>query len=196
MPQKSRPNSTWYLGLVGVVALVVVGGLISLRPYGRPLNWGIRGAALLGYLFIFFAIVSSAYMRRLVRIFGRPFIKVHHALSVTGLILLTLHPLGVALQSASLHVFLPQFDSWSVFLQLGGRPAWYLIGVASLAAALRKTLGQRWRLIHFLNYIAFLLGTVHAFMIGTDFQHIAVRITSAVMILVVAAVFVQKRSGK
>ena len=86
MPQKSRPNRSWYLVLVGVVALIVVGGLISLRPYGRPLNWGIRGAALLGYLFIFFAIVSSAYMRRLVRIFGRPFIKVHHVASITGLV--------------------------------------------------------------------------------------------------------------
>jgi hypothetical protein len=189
----SKSGKTWYLILIGIVALILVSGLISLRPYGTPLNWLIRGAALMGYLAIFQSVLSSAYMRQIYRIFGRPFVKVHHVLSVTGLVLVTLHPLGAAIDAGSLKVFLPKFDSWGIFLQLGGRPAWYLIAAASLAAVLRKTIGRTWRTIHFLNYLAFLLVTVHAIMIGTDLQHTIVKAVSVALALVVVVIFIQKR---
>jgi DMSO/TMAO reductase YedYZ heme-binding membrane subunit len=189
----SKSGKTWYLILIGIVALILVSGLISLRPYGTPLNWLIRGAALMGYLAIFLSVLSSAYMRQIYRIFGRPFVKVHHVLSVTGLVLVTLHPLGAAIDAGSLKVFLPKFDSWGIFLELGGRPAWYLIAAASLAAVLRKTIGRTWRTIHFLNYLAFLLVTVHAIMIGTDLQHTIVKAVSVALALLVVAIFIQKR---
>jgi sulfoxide reductase heme-binding subunit YedZ len=192
MTNAKRPDKTWYLILVGIIALIIVGGLIALRPFGTPLNWIIRGSATMGYLAVFLAIVSSAYMRQMVRIFGRPFIRVHHILSVTGLILITLHPLGVAWNSGSLLAFLPKFDSLTVFLQLGGRPAWYLIVAASLAALLRRTF-KSWRAIHFLNYVAFWLATAHAVMIGTDFQHTIMKVLAVVMSLVIVAIFIQKR---
>ena len=38
----------------------------------------------LGYLMIFFASLSSIYLRELVRWLGRPFIQTHHIISVTG----------------------------------------------------------------------------------------------------------------
>lgn len=186
----------WYLVLVGITALILVSGLISLQPYGTPLNWFIRGAALLGYLAVFLAIISAAYLRQLVRFFGRPFIQVHHILSVTGLILITLHPLGVALDSATLSVFLPRFDSWTIFLQFGGRLAWYLLGIAALAAAFSKAIGHNWRVIHFLNYVAFWLATVHAVMIGTNFQYAVVKAVAISMALMVVATFIQKRLPK
>lgn len=166
---------------------------MSLRPSGSPLNWFIRGTALLGYLAVFLSIISSAYMKQIYRIFGRSFIKVHHILSVAGLILVTLHPLGEALRSTSFRVFLPRFDSWRVFLQLGGRPAWYLIVAASLAAVLRKTIGKNWRVVHFLNYVAFSLGTAHAIMIGTELQHAVSRAVAVILAAVVVATFIQKR---
>jgi DMSO/TMAO reductase YedYZ heme-binding membrane subunit len=190
---RRRPRKTEYFALAGLVALILVSGLISLQPYGSPINWITRGAALLGYLAIFLAIVSSAYLRQLVRFFGRPFVQVHHILSVTGLILITLHPLSVAWSSMSLGVLLPRFDSWRVFLQLGGRPAWYLIAAAALAAALRGVIGQRWRAIHLLNYAAFLLGTVHAILIGTDFQQPFIKAVAIIMAIVVVATLIQKR---
>ena len=187
-------NRIWYLALVGLGALILVSGLITLQPFGPPLTWVIRGAALVGYLTVFLTIISSAYMRELVRIFDRPFIRVHHILAVTGLFLVTFHPLGVALNNATLLVFLPKLDSLKVFLQLGGRPAWYLILAASLAALLRKTLIKKgWRTIHFLNYIAFWLATVHAIMIGTDFQYIIMKVLAVVMAVVILGVFIQKR---
>ena len=190
---RRRPRKTEYFALAGLVALILVSGLISLQPYGSPINWITRGAALLGYLAIFLAIVSSAYLRQLVRFFGRPFVQVHHILSVTGLILITLHPLSVAWSSMSLGVLLPRFDSWRVFLQLGGRPAWYLIAAAALAAALRSVIGQRWRAIHLLNYAAFLLGTVHAILIGTDFQQPVIKAVAIIMAIVVVATLIQKQ---
>jgi DMSO/TMAO reductase YedYZ heme-binding membrane subunit len=147
----------------------------------------------MGYLAIFLSIVSSAYVRQVYRVFGRPFIKIHHILSVTGLTLVTLHPLGAAIDAASPSVFLPRFDSWVVFLGLGGRPAWYLIAAASLAAVLRRAIGRNWRAIHFLNYAAFWLGTVHAIMIGTDFQHTIVKAVSVALALVVVVIFIQRR---
>jgi sulfoxide reductase heme-binding subunit YedZ len=193
MAQPNRSRKTWYLVLVGIVALILVSGLISLQPYGSPLNWLIRGTALMGYMAIFLSAVSSAYMRPVYRFFGRPFIKVHHILSVTGLVLVTLHPFGVAIAAASPGVFLPRFDSWVTFLELGGRPAWYLIAVASLAAALRRAIGRNWRGIHFLNYVAFLLATVHAIMIGTDLQYTIVKLVAVALALVIVVIFIQKR---
>jgi DMSO/TMAO reductase YedYZ heme-binding membrane subunit len=179
--------------LTGVVSLVVVGILIALQPIGGPLDWAIRAAALLGYLAIFLAVISSAYMRELFKLLGRPFIRVHHIVSVTGLILVTLHPLGTALRSSSLTVFLPDVSSLNAFLALGGRPAWYLIGIAALAARWRTRVKRSWRTIHYLNYIAFLLATVHAVMIGTDFISPVMKAVVIAMALAVVGVFVRKR---
>jgi DMSO/TMAO reductase YedYZ heme-binding membrane subunit len=177
----------------GLVALVLVAVSIAVQPFGTLLDWVIRATAILGYLAVFVTAVTSAYMRELFQLLGRPFIKVHHVYSVAGLILITLHPLAVALQSSSLLVFLPDFSSLYQFFSLGGRPAWYLIGVASLAALYRAALGQRWRLVHYLNYVAFLLATVHAILIGTDFVSLAVRGIAILMALVVGWVLVRKR---
>lgn len=193
---RKRADRTWYLALVGLLFLALVVGLMAMRPQGFPLGWLIRATALLGYLFIFVSIVSSAYMRQIYRVLGRPFINIHHILSVSGLVLVTLHPLAVALNSMSLRVFLPKFDSWRVFLLLGGRPAWYLLIAAALAALLRKAIGKNWLVVHFLNYVAFWLATVHAIMIGTDFWAGVVKGVAVVLALVVVAISIQKRLKK
>ena len=190
---RERTRRIWYLVLVGFVALTLVSGLIALQPYGTPLNQLVRGAATLGYLAIFLAIISSAYMRQLARFFGRPFIQLHHILSVTGSVMVTLHPLGVAWSSASLRVWFPPLDSWLAFLEWGGSPAWCLIAAASSAAVLRKAIGRNWRAMHLLNYGAFLLGTAHAIMIGTDFQRTIVRAVPVALALAVVATSIQKR---
>jgi DMSO/TMAO reductase YedYZ heme-binding membrane subunit len=182
-----------YLILTGAAGLVLVAILIALEPFGGPLGWGIRAAAFLGYCAIFLAVISSAYMRQLFLLLGRPFIRVHHILSVTGLALATLHPLGVAVRSADLGVFLPKFSSLYLFLSLGGRMAWYLIGAAALAALLRKRIKASWRTVHYLNYVAFLLATAHAIMIGTDFVSPVMKTVAVVMALAVVGIFVQKR---
>ncbi len=168
--RKSNLRGIYYLILIGVAAAILTAGLISLQPGGSALNWLIRGVALLGYLAIYLSILSSAYARQLVRLFGRPFIQVHHILSIAGLALIALHPLGVALDWSSPGILFPRLDSLRVFLQWGGPPALYLIVVASLAAALRRPIGKGWRAIHILSYLAFLLATVHATLLGRVYR--------------------------
>lgn len=191
--EAKRRKGSLYLMLTGAAGLVLVAVLIAVQPFGGPLDWGIRAAAVLGYFAIFLAVISSAYMRQLFLLLGRPFVRVHHVLSVSGLVLVTLHPLGVAARSSDLGVFLPKFSSLYLFLSLGGRPAWYLIGAAVLAAVFRTRIKQSWRVIHTLNYIAFFLATGHAIMIGTDFVSPVMKAVAVVMALAIVGVFVQKR---
>jgi sulfoxide reductase heme-binding subunit YedZ len=190
---RKKNHRIWCLILGGFAAMILIGSLIALQPYGTPLNRLVRGAAALGYLAIFLAIISSNYMRQLVRFFGRPFVQIHHILSVTGLVMVTLHPLGAARLNMSLRVWLPRLDSWPTFLQWGGSPAWYLIAIASSASVLRKAIGQNWRVLHLLNYVAFFLGTVHAILTGTDFQHPVVRAVSVALALAALATLIRKR---
>jgi DMSO/TMAO reductase YedYZ heme-binding membrane subunit len=194
--EAKRRRGLWYLVLIGLASLALVATLVVLQPFGGPLDWGIRATALLGYLGVFLAAVSSAYMRQLFLVFGRPFIRVHHVFSVAALGLITLHPIGVAVRSADLGVFLPKFSSLYLFLSLGGRPAWYLICTAALAALFRKTIRESWRSVHFLNYVAFWLATAHALMIGTDFVSPIMKAVAVVLALTMAAVFVLKRAER
>jgi DMSO/TMAO reductase YedYZ heme-binding membrane subunit len=177
-----------------MLALVIV--LLLLQPPPAPAYWIIRGAALLGYLTIFLAIVSSAYMPQLVRFFGRPFIKVHHVASITALVAMMVHPLSLAWENGTLSVFVPRFDSLRVFLTFAGRVVWPLVGIAALAAWLRKPIGKNWRLIHYLNYLAFWLVTAHAILIGSSFQFLTMRVIAVVLAVVTITVLVQKRLPK
>jgi DMSO/TMAO reductase YedYZ heme-binding membrane subunit len=196
-----KKTRIWYLALVAVGTLIIAGVLLSLDPLQATetaLSWVVRGAALLGYQFVFLAIISSAFMRPLIKFFGRSFVNIHHVLSITGLVLITLHPVTAAINAASLAVFVPRFASWRLFLSLGGRPAWYLIGVAALAAALRKPIGKRWRLIHYLNYVAFWLASIHASLIGTTFvgagpRYIILKVIIGILAAATVTTLIQKR---
>ncbi len=191
--EERRRQGLRYLIAAGAMSLVIVGLLIALRPSGTPLGWMIRAAALLGYWAIFLAVISSAYTRELFQLLGHPFIKLHHGVALSGLILVTLHPLGVALRSSSLGVFVPAVSSLDAFLRLGGRPAWYLLGIAALAAAMRVRMKRSWRIIHYLTYAAFLLATVHAVMIGSDFVSPVMQALAIALAAVVAVSFARKR---
>jgi hypothetical protein len=193
MARARRPRNSWVLVLVGVISIGLTAGLIALYPSGPVLQTVIRAGALLGYLGVFLAILSSAFLRELVHYFGRPFIKVHHIVARAGVSMLFLHAVAVAWNVGSLRAFLPDFGSWRGFLELGGRPALWLIGVAVVAGFLRTVIGRNWRVIHWLNYIAFWLATVHGLLIGTDFRYLPVRVLSIAMAVIVAGVFVWKR---
>ncbi|MCU0521779.1 MAG: hypothetical protein MUF84_13940 [Anaerolineae bacterium] len=134
-------------------------------------------------------------MRELTRYFGRPFPKVHHVVSVTALVALAIHATSVAWRAGTPAVFVPEVSSIRLFLSLGGRPAFWLIAITSLTALFRASIGKNWKTIHWLNYVAFLLGTVHALLIGPNFVHLGVRIVSIVMAVVLVTVFVLKRVG-
>lgn len=189
-----KARNTWVLVFIGIVALFLVGLVVSLDIYDFPRYSIIRGAALFGYLAVFLASLSSFFMRELTRFFGRPFIKLHHIIAVTGLVMLAAHALFNAWYSETLGVFIPRFDSLLHFFEHGGRPALWLILIASLMALLRTSIGDYWRLIHRLNYVAFLLATFHALSLGTDFRYLGMKIIATIMAAVLVVVYVLKRT--
>jgi len=97
--------------------------------------------------------------------------------------------LAVAWNALDLTVFIPSTSSWFSFFALGGRPAWYLIGIASLVAAFRKRIGKNWKLFHYLNYLAFWLATVHGILIGANVQNVVMRALFVLLAVVVLGVF-------
>lgn len=189
-------NRMGYLAGVGAAILVITVLLVTLTPFGDWSDALIRGAALFAYLTIFVSIVSTAYMRELVRFFGGPFVRVHHIATLTALVLITLHPLGVALRAGSLNVFVPATGSTFEFFLFGGRQAWYLFGLAALAAVLRKRWAGGWRTVHWLAYIAFLFATAHGILMGISFGPLGVRVVVILMAVVSVAIYVRKRVAK
>jgi len=196
MAKSRKSKNTWVLILCGVVALLLTAGIVALDSLSTPLDGVIRMGALLGYLGVFLAALSSNYMRELTRFFGRSFITVHHIVSVTALAAVTVHAVSVAWQMGSASAFLPRFDSWRLFFALGGRQAFWLLAVTSLTALFRTAIGKNWKVIHWLNYVVFTFATIHAQMIGTSFLHIGLRVVGWIMLAVLLGVFVWKRTRK
>jgi len=192
MASKARKAGFRPFIIIGVISLLLI--VILLLPQASsPLFFFIDTAALFGYLMIFFAALSSAYLRELVRRLGQPFIKSHHTLAVTGLAVITLHPILVAIAFASPRVFVPSFGSALLFFQNGGRLGLYLLAVAVLAAIFRKAIGENWRFVHGLTYITFWLGTIHALLIGPSVQNWPMRILFVVLALILVYVFFKRR---
>jgi sulfoxide reductase heme-binding subunit YedZ len=164
--------------------------------YRTPLSapWMLlRAAALLGYSTLFLSILSSEYIREMRKLFGRPFLRVHHILAVVGLVLTLVHPLTYAVISKSLSVFLHVEPTLRGFFTFAGRPALYLIWIAALAAVARRRIKDVWKFIHWLNYLAFALIFVHSWLLGQDIAAGPPRLISLAMVAIVLGVLVHKR---
>ena len=196
MAAKRQPKNTWLLILSGIIALAITGGIVALNEFGAPINGVIRIAALFGYLGIFLTSLASNYARELTRYFGRQFIQVHHYVATASLIALVLHATLVAWRAGSASVFVPQVSSVLAFLSMGGVVALWLLVITVVTAILRTAIGKNWKTIHWLNYVAFILATIHGQLIGTDFDGIAIQLISTVMVLILIFVFVWKRTRK
>jgi predicted ferric reductase len=145
-------------------------------------NFIVRLAALLGLTALFVSTVSPVFGIQLYRLFKTRVIKIHHAASITGLVLITVHPVTFAIYKmitntfvSGLAVFLPKFDSLYSFWSLAGRPALILLYIALVGALLRNKIKDWWRVIHILNYSALLYGVVHGIIIGNDFWDFSAR---------------------
>ncbi|MHB1296048.1 MAG: hypothetical protein ACYC4R_13750 [Anaerolineae bacterium] len=189
----ARTSRLWLLALIEVVAIALVVLVVARTPAPQPLSNIIRGAGLLGYVNVFLAIIATAYMREMTRFFGRAFINIHHYYVVAGLVLLSFHPIGVAVNSRSAAVFVPTLDSLLLFLTNGGRVAFWLLALGSLVALFRGQVGRKWKLIHMVTYLAFAFGTVHAWLLGRDGQILGVQVALILMALVAAGVLVVRR---
>jgi len=183
------------LGLISINLLlfVVVFILFLLTPILDVFSFFIRLGALFGFTAMFIATTMSPFMVQLYKIFGKPFVKLHHIYSIFGLIMVTLHPVVFAISKLNILVFIPDVSSWIAFWELAGRPAIYLIYIASLAAVLRTKTKKYWRFFHYLNYVALIFAYVHGVLIGTDFQNLGILILFTVMLIIAIGTFGYKR---
>ncbi len=166
---------------------------VLFRNPAPALSMAVRATALFSYTAVFLAILSTEYLREMRKLFGKSFLTVHHILAVAGLILMSLHAVLFALLAQDVRVFLPRFDSLRVFLALGGRPSLYLFVLATLAAVVRGRIRNIWRVIHWLNYLAFALAFAHSWLLGTDVSNPLLRPVWAVLSGIILAVFIRKR---
>ncbi|MFW9877299.1 MAG: hypothetical protein ACFFG0_29765, partial [Candidatus Thorarchaeota archaeon] len=68
-----------------------------LTPFSDVFNFVIRFGAIFGFTSMFIATMMTPFVVQLYKIFGKPFVKVHHLYSIVGLILITLHPVTYAI---------------------------------------------------------------------------------------------------
>lgn len=192
---KKGSNKQFYLiyGIILVIVLLIT--YILLQRPGEPLRMIARFAATFGYLAIFLAILSSEYMARMKKISGLPFLKAHHNLARIGILLILIHPLTFVLEGQGFRIFLPVFYPVNLFFTFGGRTALYLFLLAAGIAIYRKKY-RNWKKIHYLHYLAFLLVSVHALLIGTDFRVDIMRMLAFVMSIIVVGIFIHKRSTR
>lgn len=157
--------STW--GAIYAIAFI----FYMQTPFNHDYSIVVRLFALLGIITLFNATLLSAFLKQVYKSFGEPFLKIHHFFSILGLILISLHPIALALYVGDISVFLPDFSTWYDFWRLAGRPALIIIYVALVAILLKKSLNKSWRILHSLNYIALAFGVIHAVILGVDYQH-------------------------
>lgn len=139
------------------------------------------------------ATLITPFLKEVTQVFGKPFLRIHHAFSILGIVCITLHPVFNAVQRLSLSVFVPRFDSWETFWRLAGRPAFIILYIALLAAILRAKAPKYWRPFHALMYVALLFGIVHANLIGDDFENLGIMIIFNALFLLSIASFALKR---
>ena len=192
-PSKGASNKPFY-SIYGIILLIIVFIIyIILQTPEEPIVMLRRFAGTFGYLTLFLAIVTSEYMVKIKKISGLPFMKAHHNLARIGILLTLIHPLTFVLQGRSVRIFSP-ISQANIFIALAGRPAFYLFLLAAGIAIYRKKY-RNWRKVHYLSYLAFLLVSIHALMIGTDFRFNMMKVLAFAMAVTVIAIFIDKRSA-
>ncbi len=193
MAQRAGKGSLWLLAIPGFVVVLLIVILLVLVRYGTFLDQLVRVLALAAYLTAFASIIMTNYVREMFQYFGKPFMTIHHIASITAIVLMIAHPIVVVFRDAWPGVLLPQTGSLRVFFMYAGAPALYLFVIGVVAVLLRRLALRSWRYIHWLTYIAFILATVHAMLLGSHFVFLPIKIIAGLMVAASVLVFVLRR---
>lgn len=187
-------NGYLLLGITAVL-LIISGVVVGINPSPSPFTSGIRFAGLAGFILLAVAAIMIPWSREIYRNFGISFGKFHHIFAVSGLILITLHPVLLAIRLMNVSVFLLRFDSFQEFLLIAGRPALILIYIAVTGVLLRRFIPLYWRAVHALIWIALILGIIHGNLIGTDMKNPVIFLLFNGLAVTAVGAFVLKRVG-
>jgi len=160
----------WLVIAVIFVLFAIPVAVVAANPSISPLTTGIRIAGLTGFVALAGAMIMTPFLPEIYRNFGRPFLRIHHLFAVAGIILVTLHPVLLAIRLMTVAVFLPAFGSLYEFFALGGRLALILMYGALAGVFLRVAIPAGWRALHALMWVVLVLALLHGMLIGTDFR--------------------------
>jgi len=160
----------WLVIAVIFVLFAIPVAVVAANPSISPLTTGIRIAGLTGFVALAGAMIMTPFLPEIYRNFGRPFLRIHHLFAVAGIILVTLHPVLLAIRVMTVAVFLPAFGSLYEFFALGGRLALILMYGALAGVFLRAVIPAGWRALHALMWVVLVLALLHGMLIGTDFR--------------------------
>lgn len=184
----------------GILFLMGIGGIllvsatsVVLDPSPSPVTSGIRLAGLGGLALLAAGMIMSTWSREIYRSFGASFLRIHHLFALSGLILITLHPVLLAIRLMNISVFLPRFGSIQAAMNNAGRPALILLYIALAAVLFRRYTPTYWRVFHGLAWFALILGLVHGILIGTDTDNPLVLAVFVVLGAVAVGSFILKR---
>jgi DMSO/TMAO reductase YedYZ heme-binding membrane subunit len=109
-------------------------------------------------------------------------------------VLITLHPIMVAIQNMYPEILLPNVQSIYLFFVYVGSIALIAIYVAFAGVLVRRNFVTYWRPIHMLMYLALFFGVVHATLLGQDLiGNLAIRMVYNVLFAMVLFAFILKR---
>jgi DMSO/TMAO reductase YedYZ heme-binding membrane subunit len=183
-----------YFFLAGTVIFVVAISLVSYSiAYTNALELSVRLLALNGFLALSIAAIMTPFLREIRNAFNKSFLNVHHSFAAVGLVLITLHPIVLSIQTLNPSVFLPSFSSVYSFFSAGGRQALIIIYIAVAFVLIRREIPKYWRFMHALIYIALFFGIVHANLLGVDFQNAAITVIYDALFTGVIIAFFLKR---
>jgi len=168
-------------GILGLYILVVVLFLFSPDLEYFDHNFFVRFFALTGFYFLSISVLLTPFVREIYQMFGKPFQSLHHIFGALGLAGATIHPVVFAVEASDISVFIPDISGWTVFWELAGRPAFFIIYIAVTSAFFRRKLGKHWRSLHSLMYVALVFIFFHGYLIGTDFENLGVLIIFTVL---------------
>jgi predicted ferric reductase len=160
--------------------------------YEDATQFGIRATGLVGFASLFVSVIMSNFFEEYKEKNKKNLLS-HHLFSIIGIVLITLHPVILAINKADIGVFLPKFDSWNVFWELGGRPSLILLYIGFVSGFLYKIYKKSWRALHMIVYISLFIGLVHAILIGTDFQNPYIAFIFVLLFLIMIFVLIDKR---
>jgi predicted ferric reductase len=159
----------------------------------NAMDASIRLLALNGYIALSVAAILTPFIKEVTLFFKKSFIKVHHYFAAAGLLMITLHPIAVAILFANPSILLPNFASLSNFFFYGGSISLIAIYTAFGAVLLRRKVVAYWRYLHALMYVALFFGVVHANLWGRDFENSFIVVIYDGLFAVAIAAFVLKR---
>lgn len=190
---KLKPRNTYLFGVALAAFLVLaIVILLATRLPEKPLA-PMRILAFMAYTIAYVSILGVLFSKELVQFFGRMFIKIHHVITVAALGMMVLHPVFILVGGYSLNYLLPDFTTPYNAFARNGPIALLLFAIASVAAVLRATMKHSWRPVHWLVYLAFVVASVHAALLGMNLQSLVSRLIVGLLVISIIIVYIVKR---